>query len=434
MRLAAIFVATQVALMLVGHASFLPAFTPLGEVPYNVKWWLALGTLMAREGPLVVWTPYPPVFPLAHLELYQAMGFDADMLWRHFFLRDADVAELASAAIRRAQWLWSGMNAVLLGVIGALIASLAAATRGRAQALLAGAAYLLMSQSYASRILTGIVSDQFDYLPCVFLLAALLALVREAPGPSAVAAAVGTATKLFPVVLAPIAWLRLRSWRARAWYAGAFGVASAALWLPLACAGQRPVLSFLRFTGARGAWESVWLYPSMRLPPWPPSSEMRGLFDVPYPPPGVAEHVGSALRPAMGPLLGLATIAALLVLFALARRRLQAPMETVRCALLALLVTLFFAKGFSSYFVQWFFPLLFVVYRAEVAASWVAAFLVVGNLEFVGDPATWPMYWPSLFLRHGLLFGLAGHQWLCLRAATGSASDPAVRTTVAAAG
>lgn len=416
-RLVAIFVATQVALVLVGQRSFLPSFLPFGEVPYNVKWWLALGALMAREGPLVVWTPYPPVFPLAHLAMFEAAGFDADVLWRHFFLRDPAVAPLAAAAIHKAQWLWSSMNALLLLVLGVLVARLVATTRGRAEAFVAGGAYVLMSQSYASRILTGIVSDQFDYLPCVFLLLGLVALVREAPVGSAVAAALGTATKLFPVVLAPLAWLHLRSWRARAWYAGAFGLASALLWLPLALGGQRPILSFLRFTGARSAWESVWLYPTRRLPLWPSSSEMQGLFDTPYPPPGAMQHVGDAIRPELGPVLGLATLGALIAVFVLARGKLHSPLETVRGALLALLVILIFAKGFSSYFIQWFFPLLFVVYPAELAALWFAAFLVVGNLEFVGDPGSWPVYWPSLFLRHGLLLALASDQWRRLRAA-----------------
>jgi hypothetical protein len=416
LRVVAIFVATQLALVAVGRASFLPAFTPLGQVPYNVKWWLALSTLMARGGPLEVWTPYPPLFPLAHLALFHVAGFDAELLWRFFFLRDPGAAALATAAIHKAQWLWSGMNAILLLALGALIARLASATRGRAEALFAAGAYLLMSQSYASRILVGVVTDQFDYLPCALFMLALVALLRDSPSGSAVSAALGTATKLYPIVLVPLSWLRLQSWRARVRYAAWFGLASALLWLPLLFGGQQPLLSFLRFTEARGGWESVWLYPSKRLPPWPSASHMHGLFDTPFWGRHAIAAPSNPFHLELGSVLGLVTLAALIALFTVARRRVQTPIALVRCALLAVLAILIFTKGFSSYFIQWFFPMLFAVYPAELAALWCGAFLIVGNLEFVGDPGSWPMYWPSLFLRHALLLGLAADQLRRLRA------------------
>jgi hypothetical protein len=420
---AAIFLATQCVLALLGTGSLLPSFLPFGDVPYNVKWWLALSTLMTREGPLVVWTPYPPVFPLAHLALFHAFGFDAEVLWRHFFLRDAAVAEEAAVAVRQAQWAWSYMNGVLLVVLAGLLGRLVAATRGRSEAWIAAGAYLLMSQSYASRVLTGLVSDQFDYLPCALLVGSLLALARQSPGGSALAAALGAATKLFPVVVAPVAWWRLRDARDRAWYAGVFALVSVALWLPLLLLGQRPLVSFLRFTGDRGAWESVWLFPTKQLPPWPSASEMTGLFDAPYATGSANAGTGAYWA------LGVLTVVGLGAVFVAARRRVHSPMEAVRCVLLSLLVILLFAKGFSSYFVQWFFPLLFVVYRAEHAAAWVGAFLVVGNLEFVGDPTSWPLYWPSLFLRHALLLALALHQASRLFAA--SRAPVAVASAVA---
>lgn len=425
-RVLVVFLGAQLALVVVTRGSFLPVFLPLGEVPYNVKWWLALGALMAREGPWVVWTPYPPVFPLLHLALFGAMGFDADTLWRHFFLRDAAVAGHAAEAIRSAQVMWCCMNAMLLCAIAWLVARLAEAARGRAEAWVAGGAYLLMSQSYASRVLTGVVSDQFDYLPCAMFLFALLALVRDAGASSAAAAAVGTATKLFPVVLAPLACMRLPTWRARTTYVGAFTAVSTILWLPLLTGGQRPVQSFLRFTGDRGAWESVWIFPRRSLPPWPSSQEMLGLFDRPYPPSGAVLSSAGGSADDLGPWLTLATMVAMGAVFAFARNRLRTPHDVVRAALLLLLSLLFFTKGFSSYFVQWFVPLLFVVYRAEVAALWFGAFLVVGNLEFVGDPASWPMYWPSLFLRHALLFALAVDQWRRWQASTARTAGAAV--------
>jgi hypothetical protein len=393
-----LFAATQVALSLIGRASLLPSFMPFGEAPYNVKWWLSLSVLMDRDGALDVWSPYPPVFPWVHLAWLRTSGLDADALQRHFFEADPSVSAVAAPMVAQTALFWTCWNAALLLGQGSCIAWLVARVRGRAAGLFAAGAYLLMTQSYASRILSGVVSDQFDYLPSLLMLLGLVFVVRGSLVTAAIATAVGTMTKVFPVLLLPVLWFRATNTRVRVQIVAVFAAMTALIAAPFALSPQAPLLSFVRFTLDRSGWESVWTWPQRALPPWPSSEQMATLFTQPY----VSTGAGAG-----GGLLMLATLAAFAWLAYAARHRVADDTVSVRVVLLFVLALLFFSRGFSSYFVFWIFPLLFVVEAPIVAAAWTAALLIVGNLEFVGDARSWPMYWPSIFARQLLLALLA---------------------------
>jgi hypothetical protein len=314
----------------------------------------------------------------------------------------------------------------------------------------------------------GITADQFDALPNFFFLLSLLLLIQHRHTGSALAAGVGTMLKIYPALAIPLAWAHLKTARRALIYTALAAILSLAIAAPFLWVNADIFLTTWRWTATRAGWESVWTYPEKKFPPTPSPQTMPGLFDLPFyetilvlhngensPGRVVEERPGSILFEFLDGqqeeipklrvrgiqevgrvatkyrILMLATVAALLGLTWCFRHALQKPEALLRGAILSVIVLLFFSKGVSHYFVVWFFPLLFVVYRPAVAALLVTLFLLVGHLEFLGDPVGLPGYWPGIFLRQGLFLCVAFDQGRSLWKMERDASrleDPAGRT------
>jgi len=100
----------------------------------------------------------------------------------------------------------------------------------------------------------------WDLLPIALVALALLWLERARPAAAGAAAALGVATKLFPVALVPAALgaLASRSGRAVLAFGGAFAAVVVAVNLPVALAAFDGWAWFFRFNAGRGAENSAW--------------------------------------------------------------------------------------------------------------------------------------------------------------------------------
>lgn len=441
-RTAAVTAAIWIALQAALHLAIV---APTGS-PANVDWWLALSSLQLERGLTRVWTPYPPVFPALHAALTRAVaGDDAPQLQRYFFEGDRSGESTAAHArvLARMERAWIAANLLLLLALAALIGWMVRRREGAwPLAALAGAAFLLASIAPESRVRVGLASDQFDYLPALLLLGSVALLAARRPLASAAVAGAGIATKLFPFVAIPIACARARSWREAAAPAAVALVIVGALAAPLALTDRDAFLSTWRFSGERGGWESVWLFPEKKWPPMPAARAMPGMFGEPLPTTLVvlidgrrlagtivredadaivlrsegaeqriarADIAGTGARrkpPLPLRLLALAAFAlAALAPFA-ARRALDSERGVADAALLSITLLLFFSPGVSSYYFLWLVPLLFVTFPPEIAMAVTAAFLFAGNLELHRWPDV-PLYWPALALRQAILGGVA---------------------------
>ena len=100
----------------------------------------------------------------------------------------------------------------------------------------------------------------WDLLPIALAALALLWLERARPAAAGAAAALGVATKLFPVALVPAALgaLASRPGRAALAFGAAFGATVVAINLPVALAAFDGWAWFFRFNAGRGAENSAW--------------------------------------------------------------------------------------------------------------------------------------------------------------------------------
>ena len=226
----------------------------------------------------------------------------------------------------------------------------------------------------------------------------MLALRRGAVVTSAIVCGAGVLTKAFPVVILVAAMIVLTNKAERFRYLVTFVATCACIVLPFALCGGADVLgSSYQFTASRDGWETVWLFPRVQFPPTPDPAQLLATFrshERPY----------AWLMGLCGPcVLGYAAWQAR------APRRLSLA-DHVLCLVLLLLV---FAKGVSSYFVFWFFPLLFVCYPPLLAFVLCCGFLVVADLEFLEA-----MHWSSVWSRHLLFVALLLERLLSPRQAS----------------
>ena len=101
-------------------------------------------------------------------------------------------------------------------------------------------------------------SGSFDTLPTLLLLAGLLLLLTGSAQASAVVAALGFCTKLFPAVLLPIALCTIAGWKNKLTYLMTFSLISVALLLPFALISPDMALASLRVLWSRPPWETAW--------------------------------------------------------------------------------------------------------------------------------------------------------------------------------
>jgi uncharacterized membrane protein len=222
------------------------------------------------------------------------------------------------------------------------------------------------------------VRTHFDALPVAFALGGLLALARDRPSLGFLLLALGTMTKLFPGLLAVLAfvWLTARGDGRAALRGGAIFVA-VVLAISLPFAGSGYVASF-RF--------------HMERPVQIESTPATVLFAL-----GGSDVTGTNLRPdrfksngldgghagAVETLFSLLLACALAAVVALAARRRDAR-HLALCAFAALLAFVTLGKVFSPQYVIWLAPFaaLAWVWRQRAVAALTGAAIVLTHVEF----------------------------------------------------
>jgi len=218
----------------------------------------------------------------------------------------------------------------------------------------------------------------FDLLPIALALAGLLALRREQPELGFALLAVGTMTKLFPVLLAAVAlvWLLARGDRAAAVRSAViFALVVVAISLPLAGAGYIDSFEF-----------------HMDRPVQIESTPATVLFAL-----GDSAVTGTNLRPdrfksngldgghaeLVERLFAVALVLALAAIVALAGRR-RDIRHLVLCAFAALLAFVTLGKVFSPQYVIWLAPFaaLAWVFGARLVALLTLGAIVLTHVEF----------------------------------------------------
>jgi hypothetical protein len=330
--------------------------------------------------------------------------------------------------------------------------------------LLAAGAFVLFNLTWRSQIVIGLGCDQFDYFPSFFYLLGLWLLVEDKPRGAAVITAVGALIKIYPGLLVPLAWAKEGQPKRAAIYTAIVVVLCLATAAPFLFVNADIFMTTYQWSGTRPGWESVWIYPKEpkeAFPPMPVPGTMVGLFDTRMPEVLVTTKDGHKLSARIlnkdgkglqlkfvngaqailrhteehGPviimdndrvffvadvinirhvdakyrILMLVTLAVLLGLTWYFRRALQTKEGLIRGALLYVLVLIFFSKGISSYFILWFFPFFFILYRPLVACLMFSAFLLVGNAEFMGGEDL-PLFWLSIFVRQAMILGVMVEQ------------------------
>lgn len=447
----------QAGLVVVLFALLQLVLWAIGAIPgsqANVWWWTALSTLADRNGFFNVWTPYPPVFTIGHYVATKLFVGDTETLGRYFFEgdRSADAVAVYEHSFVVMKWVWMVFNAVFIAAQAWLVYRLVqwrsgadAPRRLNHQALLAAGAFALFNLTWRSQIVVGPGCDQFDYFPSFFYLLGLWLLVEDKPRGAAVITAFGALIKIYPGLLVPLAWAKEGQPKRAAIYTAIVVVLCLAAAAPFLFVNADIFMTTYQWSGTRPGWESVWIYPEKAFPPMPVPGAMVGLFDRPVPevivtlkdgrkvPGRIVDSDGRALRfeylngdqtdipqvavvditdmrhvDAKYRILMLVTIAVLLGLTWYFRRALQTKEGLIRGALLYVLVLIFFSKGFSSYFILWFFPFFFILYRPLVACLMFSAFLLVGNAEFMGENMS--LFWPSIFVRQAMILAVMVEQ------------------------
>jgi hypothetical protein len=251
------------------------------------------------------------------------------------------------------------------------------------------------------------VRTHFDALPIAVALGALLAFARERPSLGFALLGVGTMTKLFPGLLAVVAFVWLlwgRGERRAALRGGAIFVAVVlALSLPFAGAGYVESFTF-----------------HLDRPVQIESTPATVLFAL-----GGSDVTGTNLRPdrfksngldgghadAVKRLFSLLLVAALAGILALAARRPDAR-HLVLCGFAALLAFVTLGKVFSPQYVIWLAPFaaLAWVWGRRLVAALVGAAIVLTHVEFPSR------YFDLINQRHDVIWIVAARNALLLAA------------------
>jgi len=360
----------------------------------NIPSWWDMNWIMEKHGFFRVWTPYPPVMPLITYTGYR--------------LLKADPIYIA--------WAWRGANLVLLGLSGWLLYELTERKRP-----LVPIAYLLWSMSWASLVLVGVWCDHEENLILVLVLLALLLLQRRHTAGASVATGLAVMTKLFPLalVLATPRALGAKRWGR---YAAGCAVVCLSVAAPFLIADPAIFLSSFRWTADRGPWESVYAFPAEPREAMPPMIFLRPGMEGLVARSEMVEWLRSGgkklywewrlttpyerSRPfeplTLLPILGFLACAGLVAL---------SPGGTLVTRTLGVLVfLLLFSKGFSSYFILWIVPLLFLEYGEIMGFVLGCALLLLGNLVvFALVKDSYALFWTAIFARHVLLCGVGLH-------------------------
>jgi hypothetical protein len=316
---------------------------------YNfVSYWDFASAARYGQWPYVhYWVEYPPVFPWFAAGLYA-------------------LSSLGSSA---AQGIFYALNALFLVAADGAILYLVFRLGQRLYGTRWGTLAALMQTVLFVPIY--IYTGWFDTWPTALVLLSVLLVVEQRPRPAGIVVAVGALTKIFPLLVAPVAWLYFRSAQ-RKTFALWTTVTACAIALPLLMSGSTMTLASARGFLQRLSWETIWAvlegYTSSGGVPAPAQR-----FD----PQQLSWIEHATFIP--GWLLIAALVVAITIVLLRAPRPVTARTVVILTGLLINLM-LIFSKGYSPQYLTWVTPWLALL-GIEYRRFWfLAAGLAAANL------------------------------------------------------
>jgi hypothetical protein len=312
------------------------------------------------------WVEYPPVFPGLALGLYRLGRLLATGPALEFWFYGLTIVAMIACELATLLMLYK-----LAGLLGDRESA------GRSVLIYAG----LFVPAY---IWTG----WFDHLPTLLFLSALYLLLRGRYMRSALLVGVGIMTKLFPLMLVPLALCVIRGLRRQVAYLLIVGLVVALFIFPFLAVNPSAMVASIRTALGRPSWETVWAL-------------LDGYYSY-----GIVAPLSAHIDPASASwashsssLPWMPITAVFVLLFALFYTRIYGARDSrriVAAAAFTLNLLLLYSKGYSPQYLTWIAPLLVLLYPNRRGASYLAALSVLNLLEL-------PLYFSFFPQEHALL-------------------------------
>jgi hypothetical protein len=225
-----------------------------------------------------------------------------------------------------------------------------------------------------------------------------LLLLTGSAQASAVAAALGFCTKLFPVVLLPIALCSITGWKNKLTYLMTFSLISAAFLLPFVLLNPDMALASLRVLWSRPPWETVWAL-------------AQGIYGPGFVGPLSARTNSDFWAPTVLPGTGNWWIALVFatsfLTFCWQFWNTRDRYKVVAGVALTLCLLLLFSKGYSPQYLVWLAPLIVVLLPNRFGATYL---VILGMANLIEAP----LYLGFFPERTGLLFIAVAMRTICL--------------------
>jgi uncharacterized membrane protein len=303
------------------------------------------------------WSEYPPLFPWLSVAAYRLSALSGNPL-------ATEAAYYTLTTVLR-----------IAGEVGSfvLIICIARDLWGLTAAVRSALLYALLFLPYY------LWNGAFDSLPVFLFLLALWLLIRQRDQLSAVAAALGAASKIFPALIVPIAFITLPGMRRKWRYVAVFAAVLALIFAPFLLANPAMTLASLINMTGRNAWLTVW-----------------ALAEGYYGAGGVASlsqrfDPASALLGRSSDVASLLALAIFGLIFALFYWRFwiasrgKAPLHPLRVVAAAgftLHMLLLYSRGYSPQFLMWIAPLIAILFPNRRGAIHLALLGIVNLVEY----------------------------------------------------
>ncbi len=302
------------------------------------------------------WVEYPPVFPWLAVLTYRFT-----LLFPPTFFVDRTVTyHVVLGAVMVAADL------VIIALIGALGARLWSRAEAERRMILYVALFWPLV----------VALGWYDTLPCAMLILGLWCILRQQAGAAGALAGLGFMTKIFPIVLAPIAIKFLPGRRERLATLAWAVVVTAAIAVPLLVISPTYFIASYRVIFSRSAWETVWAL-------------LDGYFSYgKVAPLGVRfdpTTVDYVAFPSRIPTLPLTLLAALLYAVLLLRPVARTARNAVLFTALSIVGFLLYSKGYSPQFIIYILPFVIVLLPWRRAVGYSLALSAFNLLA-------WPIY------------------------------------------
>lgn len=325
----------------------------------NVFWYHDIADLISEKGIFNVWTPYPQLFSV-FIYIFFALTNPENFLA-----------------------IWKIFNVVLLTGISLLIYLISYKWADRIISILAAFSFFLINLTWTSAITISLFFDQIEYFVVFIMLLSFYFLINKKIFWAAIFCIIGVFIKVFPILIVFIAIIILPKEKLLK-FMSVFIIVGILISLPFLIVNPDIFFSWYNFSTQREPWESIYSFPNFSLPPIPEVGELT-------------QPVRSEFNINILFYIQLIILAATTVIIK-KKKLLEISFHKITLALLNLIfIFLFFSKGFSSYFIFWFFPLLFLVYKPHWAFLFAASFIIIGNLEYAN------YLWESIFARYLLI-------------------------------